>query len=195
MNEAETRRRKIHNHIEDLKGAIRVFCRVRPLSDKEKNQDMDTNCVTLKDSTTLEVPKGGVFAFDSVWAPGEQLDVFKEAADLVQSALDGYNVTVFAYGQTGAGKTYTMTGKPDDPGLIGRFSDEIFRLINKDKARYNVKVHLSMMELYVQDLIDLLGEEKSEDIDAIKQLGIEHVKELKKRGSSKDLEVALEEAE
>lgn len=59
--DAETRRRKIHNHIEDLKGAIRVFCRVRPLSDKEQNQDMDKNCVELKDSTTMEVPKGGVF--------------------------------------------------------------------------------------------------------------------------------------
>lgn len=71
-----------------------------------------------------------------MWAPGSQEEIFEEAQDLVQSALDGYNVTVFAYGQTGAGKTYTMTGKPDDLGLISRFSDEIFRLINQDKARY-----------------------------------------------------------
>ena len=62
-----------------------MFCRVRPMSDKELNQDMDTQCVKLVDSTTMEVPKGGTFAFDAVWNPGTQEDIFKEASDLVQS--------------------------------------------------------------------------------------------------------------
>jgi kinesin family protein C1 len=109
LNEYELRRRKLHNAIEDLKGSIRVFCRVRPLSSKEKNQG-DTEVTKQIDGMTISITDKQEFKFnfDAVFMPGTQEQVFEDCRDLVQSAADGYNVTLFAYGQTGAGKTYTM---------------------------------------------------------------------------------------
>jgi kinesin family protein C2/C3 len=53
--------------------------------------------------------------------------VFQEVSSLVGSVLDGYNVTIFAYGQTGAGKTFTMDGPHEDPGISTRALRELFR--------------------------------------------------------------------
>ena len=62
------------------------------------------------DGMSVQVPKDGVFQFDAVFGPGTQDEIFEDCRHLVQSALDGYNVTIFAYGQTGAGKTFSMYG-------------------------------------------------------------------------------------
>ena len=68
------------------------------------------------------------FDFDRVFGPdAQQSDIFEDVAQLVTSALDGYNVCVFAYGQTGAGKTHTMEGNKDDPGINYRTMCELFR--------------------------------------------------------------------
>ncbi|OLQ09084.1 Kinesin-like calmodulin-binding protein-like [Symbiodinium microadriaticum] len=94
----EALRRQVHNAIEDIKGHLRVFCRIRPLNEK--------------------VQQFGNYAFDGVFAPGSQEEVFEDCKGLVQSAIDGYNVTIFAYGQTGAGKTYTLYGTPEQDSLL-----------------------------------------------------------------------------
>merc|ERR1719401_2301857 len=113
--EADQRRKKLHNAIEDLKGSIRVFCRIRPLSSKEKDHG-DTQVTSATGSMSLEIDNKddgkSNFCFDAVFTPGTQDEVFEDCRDLVQSAVDGYNVTIFAYGQTGAGKTFTMAGVP-----------------------------------------------------------------------------------
>jgi len=96
------------------------------------------------------------YAFDAVFAPGTQEEVFEDCKDLVQSALDGYNVTVFAYGQTGAGKTFTMYGCPGMEGTAPRVIQELYRLIERDQERVNYTVMASMMELYRNELLDLL---------------------------------------
>jgi len=85
-----------------------------------------------------------------------QEEIFDNCRDLVQSALDGYNATVFAYGQTGAGKTYTMLGNPDQPGLAPLMIRELYKLIARDRDRFNHSVRASMMELYRNELVDLL---------------------------------------
>lgn len=159
LQEAETRvrdgevmRRKLHNTIQELKGNIRVFCRVRPLSSEEEGgggeqQQTDINRVALLsvpasgEGKALEVfqpSKGGTntatdreqkhnFTFDRVFSPeAPQEEVFEELSHLVQSALDGYKVCCFAYGQTGSGKTHTMLGTQDDPGLIPRAMHQVF---------------------------------------------------------------------
>jgi len=154
--EAETRRKKLHNAIEDLKGSIRVFCRVRPLSSKEKAQG-DTTITKAVDSMTLGIKDNPNFQFDAVFTPGTQAEVFEDCKDLVQSAVDGYNVTMFAYGQTGAGKTYTMYGAPGDEGTAPRTIQEIFRVTEQNKNRFNFTVMGSMLELYRNDLVDLLS--------------------------------------
>merc|ERR1712176_1087109 len=99
---------------------------------------------------TLEVEGSNAFSFDAVFTPGTQEQVFEDCRDLVQSAVDGYNVTMFAYGQTGAGKTYTTYGDPDK-GLAGtapRTINEIFRVLDSNRERYSFTVLASMLELY-----------------------------------------------
>merc|ERR1719199_332568 len=83
LNDFELRRKKLHNAIEDLKGSIRVFCRVRPLSALEANQGDEnvieqTDCMTVTvTGKTSKVP----FAFDSVFLPGTQEEVFEDCRD------------------------------------------------------------------------------------------------------------------
>mmetsp|Transcript_86764 Transcript_86764/g.243080 ORF Transcript_86764/g.243080 Transcript_86764/m.243080 type:complete len:645 (+) Transcript_86764:528-2462(+) len=159
LSEADSRRKKLHNAIEDLKGSIRVFCRIRPLSGKEKEQG-DTTITDKTSSMTLQVDNKDqkeTFGFDAVFAPGTQEEVFEDCADLVQSSLDGYNVTMFAYGQTGAGKTFTMYGVPGMEGTTPRVIKELFRLVEAGKGRFTYTVGASMLELYRNDLVDLLS--------------------------------------
>lgn len=155
LREAEFRRRKVHNALEDTKGQIRVFCRVRPLNSKELSEG-DIEAVQIIDDMTLEVPRGGLFSFDSVFAPGTQEEVFEECRDLIQSAVDGHNVTIFAYGQTGAGKTFTMYGSAEKEGIASRAISELFRIIQSIRHRYSIAVTGSMIELYNNTLVDLL---------------------------------------
>lgn len=164
----ENHRRRLHNMIEDLKGSIRVFCRVRPLSQKELELG-DCRSVKAVDSMTLEVDTGKSsslkypgdndvrrFTFDSIFNPASQQDVFQDCRELLQSAFDGYNVTIFAYGQTGSGKTHTMSGTVEQPGLAPQMINEIYRIGARDESRFNHYITASMLELYRNDLVDLL---------------------------------------
>jgi hypothetical protein len=120
------------------------------------------------DSFTIELDRVGPsgketkpFIFDSIFdSRATQEDVFADCKDLVQSAVDGYNVTVFAYGQTGAGKTHTMYGTSEDPGLAPLSIKALFETIRKEEktGQKSFKVKAYMVELYKQDLIDLLDE-------------------------------------
>mmetsp|Transcript_96986 Transcript_96986/g.278680 ORF Transcript_96986/g.278680 Transcript_96986/m.278680 type:complete len:1237 (-) Transcript_96986:58-3768(-) len=154
---AEVRRKKLHNTIEDLKGSIRVFCRIRPLSSKETSAG-DSNICRQPDLMSIQVgekPEHN-FKFDAVFTPGTQDEIFEDCRDLVQSAVDGYNVTLFAYGQTGAGKTFTMAGVPGQLGISPRTIQEIFDVTNRNKDRFEYTIMASMLELYRQELVDLL---------------------------------------
>jgi len=159
LADAELRRRRLHNGVEDLKGSIRVFCRIRPLSKKEKDQG-DCQITEGTDAMTLKIKADKselTFQFDAVFTPGTQEEVFEDCRDLVQSAADGYNVTLFAYGQTGAGKTFTMGGVPGNLGVSPRTIREVFLVTERGKARFNYTVMASMLELYRNDVIDLLS--------------------------------------
>jgi len=181
VHTAEVRRKRLHNTIEDIKGSIRVFCRVRPLSEKETDAE-DRSITRQIDPMTLVVGEGDTkFHFDAVFTPGSQDEIFEDCRDLVQSALDGYNVTLFAYGQTGAGKTYTMTGKEGDLGVSPRTINELFDLCDKEKTRYNFTIMGSMVELYKQDLVDLLskGTAKTAQLHVrLEKTGMVHVDNL-----------------
>lgn len=161
------RLRKVHNQVQDLKGCIRVYARTRPLNQREKDNmsktcfDFDKNRmhVNMEDSDGHK----NRYTFDTTFAPGTQTEIFTELEDLIQSTYDGFNVTVFAYGQTGAGKTYTMYGpNPDpraDPGVVMRSIDKIFDVKKSYGPQYKTSVHLSMVEMYNQNIIDLLGDD------------------------------------
>ncbi|CAD7949464.1 unnamed protein product [Amoebophrya sp. A120] len=163
----ELRKKKLHNFIEDLKGSIRVFVRVRPLTGKEKSNN-ETEVTTQLDLCTLTVgdPAGSAaerqFTFDSCFFPSStQADVFEDSQDLIQSAFDGYNVTIFAYGQTGAGKTFTMSGTNEHPGVVPRTCNEIFRIKERDASRFRTTVSISMIELYCAKFTDLFRKMES----------------------------------
>eukprot|EP01111_Echinosteliopsis_oligospora_P006308 TRINITY_DN20388_c0_g1_i1.p1 TRINITY_DN20388_c0_g1~~TRINITY_DN20388_c0_g1_i1.p1 ORF type:complete len:565 (+),score=107.70 TRINITY_DN20388_c0_g1_i1:69-1697(+) len=126
----ENIRRALHNSIQELKGNIRVFCRVRPPKDStitSAEDDVNFMYPTNTDNRSLEIqfnspsgvagklgaPKKQIFQFDKVFQPATtQTGVFTEISQLVQSVLDGYNTCIFTYGQTGSGKTFTMEGPP-----------------------------------------------------------------------------------
>jgi kinesin family protein C2/C3 len=90
-----------------------------------------------------------------------QPQIFEGVSHLVQSAVDGYNVCIFAYGQTGSGKTFTMYGKRDDPSMWGiapRAMRELYELIENEKETLDISVSCYMLELYNDQLVDLLVE-------------------------------------
>ena len=100
--------KKLRNEIEDMKGKIRVYARCRPMSSSEKDKECKS-VVSFKDEQCLVIessrgPKE--FNFDAAFSETIANDtVFGECESLIQSCLDGYNVCIFAYGQTGKVKT------------------------------------------------------------------------------------------
>ncbi|KAG4952853.1 hypothetical protein JHK87_038447 [Glycine soja] len=111
--------RSLYNQVQDLKGAIRVYCRVRPFLPGQSNGQSTVDYIGDNGNIMIMNPhKQGkdarrVFSFNKVFATSTtQEQIYADTQPLVRSALDGYNVCIFAYGQTGSGKTYTMSG-PD----------------------------------------------------------------------------------
>jgi S-adenosylhomocysteine hydrolase len=96
------------------------------------------------------------YNFDSVFGPDSTQDqVFEETRRLVQSAIDGFNVCIFAYGQTGSGKTHTIQGNASNPGITPRSIEELFNTVHS-MNNFDVKLICYMVELYKEDLRDLL---------------------------------------
>ncbi|CAL0300852.1 unnamed protein product [Lupinus luteus] len=166
--EGEKLRKKLHNTILELKGNIRVFCRVRPLlPDDSTGTDMVVSYPTSTEDLDrgIELLQSGQkypFTFDKVFNhDASQQDVFTEISQLVQSALDGYKVCIFAYGQTGSGKTYTMMGKPnasDLKGLIPRSLEQIFQISQSlEDQGWKYKMQASILEIYNETIRDLLA--------------------------------------
>lgn len=161
----ETMRRALHNELQELRGNIRVFCRIRPPL-KNENPSMAHIKVNKFDdnsgSQTMEIVKNGLnsmpqhFKFDRIFVQNESnVEVFEEIGQLVQSSLDGYNVCIFAYGQTGSGKTYTMLNPGD--GIIPATISHIFNWIKNLKERgWHYEVSCQFIEIYNENIADLL---------------------------------------
>lgn len=183
LRQEETLRRKLHNQVQELKGNIRVMCRVRPTHDSETDpariafpdSDADSKEVAVQgpektSALGANTTQTHSYAFDRVFSPSSQnAEVFEEISQLVQSALDGYNVCIFCYGQTGSGKTYTMSSAD---GMIPRATAQIYAEATRleDKG-WRYKMEGSFVEVYNETYNDLLG--RSEDIDK-KKLEVRH---------------------
>lgn len=171
LRREETLRRKLHNQVQELKGNIRVFCRVRPSLNSEPaseitpmqypDQSDDAKEINVmgpeeKSSLGSVIRKNNTFSFDRVFGPNTQNgEVFDEISQLVQSALDGYNVCIFCYGQTGSGKTYTMSS---EDGMIPRAVHQIYETAQSlEEKGWRYKMAGNFVEVYNENLNDLLG--------------------------------------
>ncbi|VDB90172.1 unnamed protein product [Peniophora sp. CBMAI 1063] len=100
------------------------------------------------------------FMFDRVFRyDASQQDVYDGTArPLLNNLLDGFNATVFAYGATGCGKTHTISGTPADPGTIYLTMSDLFQRIEDRRAEYDVDVSVTFLEIYNEEIRDLLAE-------------------------------------
>ncbi|XP_044922578.1 kinesin-like protein KIF1A isoform X16 [Mustela putorius furo] len=155
--------------------SVKVAVRVRPFNSREMSRD--SKCIIQMSGSTTTIinpkqPKGDPksFSFDySYWSHtspedinyASQKQVYRDIGEeMLQHAFEGYNVCIFAYGQTGAGKSYTMMGKQekDQQGIIPQLCEDLFSRINdttNDNMSYSVEV--SYMEIYCERVRDLLN--------------------------------------
>lgn len=177
LRKEETLRRKLHNQVQELKGNIRVFCRVRPPLNSEPESDVAQIAFPDQEEDCKEIAvmgpeersslgtisrKNNAFSFDRVFGPTNQnAEVFEEISQLVQSALDGYNVCIFCYGQTGSGKTHTMSSTD---GMIPRAVHQIYDTAKSlEEKGWSYTMEGNFVEVYNENLNDLLG--KADDLD------------------------------
>nr|XP_014087169.1 kinesin-like protein KIF3A [Bactrocera oleae] len=156
---------------------VRVVVRVRPMEKSELNSgatnviqvDKINRAITaVKPNAANEPPK--TYYFDNVFSTdSNQLDLYVDTArPIVEKVLEGYNGTIFAYGQTGTGKTYTMSGNPDSPqtkGIIPNAFAHIFGHIAKARENQKFLVRVSYMEIYNEEVRDLLGKDVSKSLE------------------------------
>ncbi|KAL1214910.1 Kinesin-like protein KIN-14S [Cardamine amara subsp. amara] len=160
--EESSERKRLYNEVIELKGNIRVFCRCRPLNQAEiangcasvaefdPTQDNDLQILS-SDSSKKH------FKFDHVFKPEDGQDtVFAQTKPIVTSVLDGFNVCIFAYGQTGTGKTFTMEGTPENRGVNYRTLEELFRCSESKSHLMKFELSVSMLEVYKEKIRDLL---------------------------------------
>eukprot|EP01071_Lankesteria_metandrocarpae_P009018 Lankesteria_metandrocarpae@DN5112_c0_g1_i2.p1 len=175
--------RRLYNCLQDLKGNIRVFARIRPLLDHERGVagggEVD---YFIKDDTSLtirterqnvtgtsDLKEDYTFILDRTFdSSAAQAQIFDEISQLVQSAVNGCHVCIFAYGQTGSGKTHTMEGPEDciieaDHGMIPRAVNMIFSSIKSlHQNQWVITVHIAVLEIYNECIRDLLNADAGE---------------------------------
>lgn len=183
LRQEETLRRKLFNQVQELKGNIRVMCRVRPTHATESDpasisfpdNETDSKEVSIlgpsrQSAMGKDTTSAYAYSFDRVFGPSAQNgEVFEEISQLVQSALDGYNVCIFCYGQTGSGKTHTMSSVD---GMIPRATAQIYAEAQRlEQKGWRYTMQGSFVEVYNETYNDLLG--RSEDLDK-KKVEVRH---------------------
>ncbi|XP_058722750.1 kinesin-like protein KIN-14Q [Vicia villosa] len=154
--------KELYNKVLELRGNIRVFCRCRPLNAEEIKGgatvalDFDSS----KEGELTVMSNGSskkTFKFDAVFGPQvEQADIFEDTIPFATSVLDGYNVCIFAYGQTGTGKTFTMEGTEEARGVNFRTLEKMFDIIKERQTLYSYDISVSVLEVYNEQIRDLL---------------------------------------
>ncbi|XP_040159592.1 kinesin-like protein KIF3A [Anopheles arabiensis] len=157
---------------------VRVVVRVRPMDKSELDVgsqnvikvDKSNRSITVvkPNANSSEPPK--VYYFDNVFGEDStQIDLYVDTArPIVDKVLEGYNGTILAYGQTGTGKTYTMSGSADSPqtkGIIPNTFAHIFGHIARGKENQKFLVRVSYMEIYNEEVRDLLGKELNKSLE------------------------------
>nr|XP_047922404.1 centromere-associated protein E isoform X1 [Anser cygnoides] len=150
-------------------GAVTVCVRLRPLIARESALEDKASLYWRSENNTIsEVNGTKVFSYDRVFHSNDNTQQLYEgvAVPIIQSAVRGYNGTIFAYGQTASGKTYTMMGNEDSVGIIPNAIQHVFKIICEIPDR-EFLLRVSYMEIYNETITDLLC-----DIRKKKPLGI-----------------------
>ncbi|XP_075268044.1 kinesin-like protein KIF25 isoform X2 [Opisthocomus hoazin] len=183
------KRRALHNSLVELRGNIRVHCRIRPLlpfdtaaghsvsQDRQRNISEEVAYAADDETVLVRCSRPGhasinkTFQFERVYSASESQDtVFEDVAPLLTSLLDGYNVCIMAYGQTGSGKTYTMLGPQLEENFSFSIEDEselgiIPRATQEvfrlisEKPPGSYWVEVSVVEVYNNEIFDLLAKD------------------------------------
>ncbi|KAL0301038.1 UNVERIFIED_CONTAM: Kinesin-like protein KIN-14F [Sesamum radiatum] len=159
--------RVLFNQVQDMKGTIRVYCRVRPFLSGQSNGQSTVDYIGENGNIMIVNPqKQGkdarrVFSFNKVFGMNvTQYQIYAETQPLVRSVLDGYNVCIFAYGQTGSGKTYTMSGPnlttEETWGVNYRALRDLFHISKARMDLIKYEVGVQMIEIYNEQVRDLL---------------------------------------
>ena len=168
LKASQAERIRLHNELVDLRGNIRVFARVRPLLPGEFDDLSFTDGSptflfpdSSDNSVSVYIPRDvrrRMYDFDRVFQPSlDQAELFEALEPFVQSAIDGFNVCVFSYGVTNSGKTYSMQGTREYPGINQLAIGKIF---NSPGSTASV----SVVQIYNETISDLLNEGKELDI-------------------------------
>ncbi|EUT92370.1 hypothetical protein PFAG_00507 [Plasmodium falciparum Santa Lucia] len=153
---------------------VKVAVRIKPIGESEENivSIFNKNYVLIEKENEKECyllsqkKKQSTYVFDSVFdvnATQEEV-FFQTAKPLIPHVFKGINCTVFAYGATGSGKTYTMLDDKNQNGIVQLSLLELFTIINEKKCR-NIKVLMSFLEVYNETIRDLLGKEKNKTLE------------------------------
>ncbi|XP_043723345.1 kinesin-like protein KIN-14L [Telopea speciosissima] len=162
--------RQLHNMVQDLKGNIRVYCRIRPTFNAESKGVVDfvgeDGSLVIVDPAKPQRDPEKAFHFNRVYGPtATQEEVFQDVKPLIRSVMDGYNVCIFAYGQTGSGKTHTMCGPSGgsmkDRGINYHALNDLFNISCKRRDIMDYDVDIQMVEIYNEQVRDLLVEDSS----------------------------------
>eukprot|EP00668_Euglena_longa_P012407 GGOE01014855.1.p1 GENE.GGOE01014855.1~~GGOE01014855.1.p1 ORF type:complete len:756 (-),score=170.95 GGOE01014855.1:123-2324(-) len=209
IREGEAVRRALHIAVQELKGKVRVVCRMRPLLPGESRTGAHIGEYVFPDrlgeGRMLEVvqtdpPKRLMFEFDRAFEPNvPQAEVYEEIAPLVQCALDGYYVCIFAYGQTGSGKTFTMEGTAaegengEGRGVIPRAMAQVFDTAERLRCQgWTHRVVCQYLQLYNELVHDLL-QPSADYHEAVLRPGAQSRHEIKHDASGKTVVTGLTE--
>ncbi|XP_054821102.1 kinesin-like protein KIN-14P [Prosopis cineraria] len=170
--------RKLFNEVQELKGNIRVYCRVRPFLPGQKEKKSIVEHAGENDLVVASPSKQGKdalrsFKFNRVFGPATtQVEVYSDIQPFIRSVLDGYNVCIFAYGQTGSGKTYTMSGPngvtKETYGVNYRALNDLFSISENRRTSVVYEIGVQIVEIYNEQVRDLLSSDGSQK----KTLGI-----------------------
>ncbi|PON62876.1 Kinesin-like protein [Parasponia andersonii] len=162
--------RRLYNEVQDLKGNIRVYCRIRPFLPGQSRKHTTVEYLGENGELVIANPsKQGshrLFKFNKVFGPtATQEEVFLDTQPLIRSVLDGYNVCIFAYGQTGSGKTYTMSGpsisSTVDWGVNYRALNDLFQLSQSRKSSIAYEVAVPDASMHpvksTKDVLELMN--------------------------------------
>jgi cell division septum initiation protein DivIVA len=155
---ASQTRRKLADEVQQLKGNIRVVCRVRPKLEKEAALSTIVHTESHSSLVSLSLPTRPLqsFDFDSSLAPSSsQSSLFSEVSPLIQSSLDGFNVCLLAYGISGSGKTFSMEGTKEQPGMNRLAVKEMWEEMRR-REEYDWEVKVQACEIHCEQIRDLL---------------------------------------